>query len=91
VREHRDGTADAHQTSRAGVYADADGNRTKDAGRAAGGEILERERDGRAMQRTWFLIREVELKWMPMSEAVFLLCVLALLLLLTAAVIVLLL
>ena len=89
MREHRDGAADAHQTSRAGLYADADGNRAKDPGRAAGGEILEREKEGRAVQRTWFLIREVELKWLPMSEAAFLLCVLALLLLLTAAVIVL--
>jgi hypothetical protein len=57
--------------------------------RAAGGEIREREKEGRSIQRTWFLIREVELKWLPMSETAFLLCVLALLLLLMAAVIVL--
>jgi hypothetical protein len=42
-----------------------------------GGEILEPADDGRAERRTWFRIHEVELKWLPVSEAAFLLWVLA--------------
>jgi len=64
---------------RTSVYLDAEGNRTHDPGKAVGGEILERAGDGRAAKRTWFRVQEVELKWLPMSEAAFLLWVLALL------------
>ena len=65
---------------RASVYLDAEGKRTEDPAKAVGGEIVERGRDG-TPRRTWFRVREVELKWLPVSEAAFLLWVLALLLL----------
>jgi len=39
------------------------------------------ERDSGGERRTWFLLREAELDWLPVSEAAFLLWVLALLLL----------
>jgi hypothetical protein len=64
---------------RASVYLDAEGNRTQDPAKAVGGEIIEHG-DGRPARRTWFRVREVELKWLPVSEAAFLLWVLAILL-----------
>jgi hypothetical protein len=64
---------------RTSVYLDAEGKRTQDPGKAVGGEIVERAGDGRRAKRTWFRIQEVELKWLPVSEAAFLLWVLALL------------
>jgi hypothetical protein len=64
---------------RTSVYLDAEGNRTQDPGKAVGGEIVERTGDGRGAKRTWFRVQEVELKWLPVSEAAFLLWVLALL------------
>ena len=64
---------------RTSVYLDAEGNRTQDPGKAVGGEILEQADDGRGAKRTWFRVQEVELKWLPVSEAAFLLWVLALL------------
>jgi hypothetical protein len=66
---------------RVSAYYDADGNVTDDPAKAVGGEILEREGEGRAGRRTWFFVREVELSWLPVSETAFLLWVLALLLL----------
>lgn len=38
------------------------------------GEILEPDR-GAAPKRTWFLLDEVQIKWLPMSEGAFLLWV----------------
>jgi hypothetical protein len=64
---------------RTSVYRDAQGNRTRDPGKAVGGEIVEQPGDGSGGRRTWFRIQEVELKWLPVSEAAFLLWVLALL------------
>ena len=64
---------------RTSVYLDAEGNRTDDPSKAVGGEILEPAGNGRVAKRTWFHIQEVELKWLPVSEAAFLLWVLALL------------
>ena len=64
---------------RTSVYLDAEGKRTEDPGKAVGGEILESAGDGRPANRTWFRIQEVELSWLPVSEAAFLLWVLALL------------
>lgn len=48
---------------------------------ARGLEGATREREAGAEKRTWFLMRETELGWLPLSEAAFLLWVLALLLL----------
>jgi hypothetical protein len=79
VSKPDDGPAGADRVLRTSVYLDAEGNRTHDPGKAVGGEILERDGDGRGAKRTWFRIQEVQLKWLPVSEAAFLLWVLALL------------
>jgi hypothetical protein len=63
---------------RTSVYLDAEGNRTDDPAKAVGGEIVdERAEQDRAARRTWFSVKEVELPWLPVSEAAFLLWVLA--------------
>jgi hypothetical protein len=54
-------------------------DRTVEARGLEGGATGEREPG--AERRTWFLMRETELGWLPVSEAAFLLWVLALLLL----------
>ena len=54
-------------------------DRTVDARGVEGGATG--ERDVVAEKRTWFLMREEELGWLPVGEAAFLLWVLALLLL----------
>jgi hypothetical protein len=64
---------------RSSVYRDAQGNRTTDPGKAVGGEIVEQAGDGSGARRTWFRVQEVELKWLRVGEAAFLLWVLALL------------
>lgn len=62
---------------RTSVYLDAEGNRTDDPAKAVGGEIVERAAEDRPAKRTWFSVKEVELSWLPLSEAAFLLWVLA--------------
>lgn len=57
------------------AYFDAEGNRTEDPAQAVRGEIVERDPKGRT-RRTWFLVEEVEIKWLPVSESAFLLWVL---------------
>jgi hypothetical protein len=57
------------------AYFDAEGNRTADPAEAVRGEVLEQDAEGRR-RRTWFLIDEVEIKWLPVSEGAFLLWVL---------------
>jgi hypothetical protein len=59
---------------RVGLYVDADGNPTDDPREAVQGEILERNGGG-APRHTWFLLDEVQIKWLPMSEGAFLLWV----------------
>jgi len=54
-------------------------DRTLEARGTGGGKT--QDADSRTPKRTWFLMREVELDWLPVSEAAFLLWVLALLLL----------
>jgi hypothetical protein len=61
------------------VLVDADGNRTEDPSEAVGGEIVELDGAARPTRRTWFFASEVEVKWLPVGEAAFLLWVLALL------------
>ena len=58
------------------AYFDAEGNRTEDPAQAVRGEIHELDAGGRRTRRTWFLIEEVEVKWLPVSEGAFLLWVL---------------
>jgi hypothetical protein len=57
------------------AYFDAEGNRTEDPAQAVRGEVVEQDVEGRR-RRTWFLIDEVEIKWLPVSEGAFLLWVL---------------
>jgi hypothetical protein len=57
---------------------DADGQLTSNPADAVRGEIIERDSEGKATRRAWFLIDEVELEWLPISELSFLLWVLAL-------------
>jgi hypothetical protein len=65
---------------------DADGNVIAAPDRAAAGEVLEHDERGEVKRRTWFLIEEVEFKWLPVSESAFLLWVLALLVVIWVAV-----
>lgn len=56
---------------------DGTGELTTDPKRAVRGEIVEQDAEG-TPRRTWFLIEQVEIKWLPISEAAFLFWVLAL-------------
>jgi hypothetical protein len=71
--------ATRNDRKRTAVLVDADGNRTNDPAGAVGGEIVEREPASGRTRRTWFLLREVELRWLPVGEAAFLLWVLTVL------------
>jgi hypothetical protein len=66
---------------RTAVYLDSEGNPTESPAAAVSGEIVETPEGEGPPRRTWFRFEEVELKWLPMSEAAFLLWVLALLVL----------
>ena len=54
------------------VYFDAEGNRTEDPAQAVRGEVVERDPKAGRTRRTWFLVEEVEIKWLPVSESAFL-------------------
>jgi hypothetical protein len=58
---------------------DAEGKAVTSLEHAVGGEILVSNDRGGSKRRTWFLIEEVEIKWLPVSESAFLLWVLVLL------------
>jgi hypothetical protein len=58
------------------AYFDAEGNRTEDPAQAVRGEVVERDPKAGRTRRTWFLVEEVEIKWLPVSESAFLLWVL---------------
>ena len=55
------------------AYFDAEGNRTEDPAQAVRGEVVERDPKAGRTRRTWFLVKEVEIKWLPVSESAFLL------------------
>jgi len=63
----------------AASLVDADGNPTDDVRRAVAGELLEHGESNQA-RHAWFRLEQVEIRWLPVSEAAFLLWVLALLL-----------
>jgi hypothetical protein len=54
---------------------------TEDPAQAVAGEIVELDEQGRPAKRTWFLMEEVQIKWLPVRELAFLLWVLVLLVL----------
>jgi hypothetical protein len=58
------------------AYFDAEGNRTDDPAQAVRGEIVEHDAEAGRTRRTWFLVEEVQVKWLPVSESAFLLWVL---------------
>lgn len=78
VNKGRDHNAPDSGATSAGFYIDAEGQRTNDPGTAVRGEILEYDGEDHP-KRTWFFLQELEIKWLPMSEAAFLLWVLVLL------------
>ena len=58
-------------------YVDAGGRRTDDPEHAVSGEIAEYDDHGRVLRRTRFFLDRSQLPWLPVSEAAFLLWVLA--------------
>jgi hypothetical protein len=58
------------------AYADAAGRATEDPALAASGEIVEYDAHGQ-LRRTRFFLDRSEIPWLPVSEAAFLLWVLA--------------
>jgi hypothetical protein len=63
------------------VYRDAEGKPVDNPAAAVGGEVVEHSDEGRPGKRFWFRMVELELPGLRISEAAFLLWVLALLLL----------
>lgn len=61
-------------------FVDADGKPTGDARRAVGGELVHYDARSKRARRVWFRVEQVEIRWLPVSEAAFLLWVLVLLL-----------
>jgi hypothetical protein len=61
-------------------FVDAEGKPTDDAARAVGGQFVEYDAGSKLARRAWFRVEQVEIKWLPISEAAFLLWVLGLLL-----------
>jgi hypothetical protein len=75
LRRRRHGPSQVRDDST--LLYDAHGEITTDPSRAVRGEIVEGP-EGAPRRRTWFLIEEVEIKWLPVSESAFLIWVLAL-------------
>lgn len=59
---------------------DAEGNPTDDSRRAVAGELVEYDERSKRTRCAWFRLEEVEIRWLPVGEAAFLLWVLAFLL-----------
>lgn len=68
--------AEPHKRKRAS-YLDANGRPTDDPAQAVTGEVAEYDVHDRALRRTRFFLDRSELPWLPVSEAAFLLWVLA--------------
>jgi hypothetical protein len=70
----------AHGTRRkTAFYLDREGRRTDDPEQAVSGEVAEYDAHDRLLRRTRFFLDRAELPWLPVSEASFLLWVLAVL------------
>jgi hypothetical protein len=67
-------------------YVDADGRPTDDPARAVRGEVLEYDAHPEPARRTRFFLTRSELPWLPVTEAAFLLWVLALLVIVWVAI-----
>ena len=61
-------------------FVDAEGKPTDDPRRAVRGELVECDPKSQRARRTWFRLEQVEIRWLPVGEAAFLLWVLVLLL-----------
>ena len=68
------------------IYVDTAGRRTEDPAEAVSGEITEYADHGRPLRRTKFFLDRTELPWLPVSEAAFLLWVLAALIVVWASI-----
>jgi hypothetical protein len=68
--------AEPHKRKRAS-YLDAKGRPTDDPAQAVTGEVAEYDVHDRPLRRTRFFLDRSELPWLPVSEAAFLLWVLA--------------
>jgi hypothetical protein len=72
---------DPNQNRRyAASLVDPEGNPTDDVRRAVAGELVQRDARSQRARRAWFRIEQVEISWLPVGEAAFLLWVLVLLL-----------
>jgi hypothetical protein len=67
-------------------YVDGSGKPTDDPALAVRGEIAELDAHGRTVRRTKFFLGRSELPWLPVSEAAFLLWVLAALIIIWACI-----
>ncbi len=67
-------------------YTDAEGLPTDDPAAAVHGEMVEYDAGGKVRRRTRFFLSEKEIPWLPVSEAAFLLWVLAALVLIWAVI-----
>jgi hypothetical protein len=59
---------------------DAQGQPTDDVHRAVAGELVVCDAESKRARRAWFRLEQVEISWLPVGEAAFLLWVLVLLL-----------
>jgi hypothetical protein len=72
---------DSNQNRRyAASLVDAEGNPTDDVRRAVAGELVEYDTRSQRARRAWFRVEQVEISWLPIGEAAFLLWVLVLML-----------
>lgn len=76
--------APAPAGARAVRFTDAEGLPTDDPAAAVRGEMVEYDSVGEVRRRTRFFLSEKEIPWLPVSEAAFLLWVLAALVLIWA-------
>ena len=67
-------------------FTDAEGLPTSDPAAAVRGEMVEYDSVGEVRRRTRFFLSEKEIPWLPVSEAAFLLWVLAALVLIWAVI-----
>jgi len=67
-------------------YVDRQGRPTDDPAQAVSGEVAEHDGHGRLLRRTRFFLDRSELPWLPVSEAAFLLWVLAMLVIVWACI-----
>jgi hypothetical protein len=76
----------APAAARVAAFTDADGRATDDPAAAVRGEMVEYDAGGETRRRTRFFLSEEQIPWLPVSEAAFLVWVLAGLILIWAVI-----